>query len=63
MNEPAYGCFLPDLTRFTGVHCGGPGRQRGSRAPALQRKTSGRNSTSLQRIASYRAPLPPRLAR
>jgi len=28
MSETAYGCFLPDLTRFTGTHCGGPVRQR-----------------------------------
>jgi len=27
MKHPAYGCFLPNLTGFTGFHCGGPNRQ------------------------------------
>jgi len=33
MEGPAYGCFLPDLTGFTGFHCGGPGRQHRVRMP------------------------------
>jgi len=35
MDGSAYGCFLPNLTGFTVVHCEGPGRQRLKTAAVL----------------------------
>ena len=70
-HSPAYGCFLPDLTRFTGARCGGPNAQHppseqvGSSGDDPQRSPQSRSSglrvlPGLQRI---RVPLTPHLAR
>ena len=47
-----------------GSHCAGPKRQHYvQEADPTIRTASGRDSVLLERIASYRAPLPPHLAR
>ena len=63
MEVPAYRCFLPDLTGFTGFHCAGPGHQRRTPADGLTGRPLGRGFSPAVADCGYRAPLAPRLAR
>src|SRR3989338_2347190 len=58
-----YRCSLPGLAGFDDSRCVGPNPQRRP-VKLIQREEASRgDSTPLERIAGYRAPLPPRLAR
>src|SRR5439155_7152677 len=58
-----YRCSLPGLAGFGDSRCVGPNLQRRSVRLTQHRPPSRGNSTPLKRIAGYRAPLTPRLAR
>ena len=58
-----YRCCLPALAGFDDSRCVGPNLQRRPMRLTQHDSPSGGNSTPLERIAGYRAPLPPRLAR
>ena len=59
----AYCCFLPDLTRFTSFHCGGPNFHH--HLPRANSKSKNRGGEFHPAIADfgYWAPLLPHLAR
>ncbi len=59
----AYRCYLPVLTGFTGAPCAGPDPQHHLPRADQPETTSPRDSTPLERIAGYREPLSPHLAR
>ena len=48
---PTYRCFLPDLTGFAGFRRAGPGPQRLQAPAEAPGRTSGGNSTPLERFA------------
>src|SRR5881296_1549461 len=58
-----YRCSLPGLAGFDDSRCVGPSLQRRPVKLTQHDPPSRRNSTPLKRIAGYRAPLTPRLAR
>ena len=58
-----YRCSLPGLAGFDDSHCVGPNLQRRPLRLIRHEPPSRGNSTPLKRIAGYRAPLTPRLAR
>jgi len=58
-----YRCSLPGLAGFDDSHCVGPNLQRRPVKLTQHDPPSRGNSTPLKRIAGYRAPLTPRLAR
>jgi hypothetical protein len=58
-----YRCSLPGLAGFDASRCVGPNLRRRPTRLTRHDTPSGGNSTPLERIAGYRAPLPPRLAR
>ena len=58
-----YRCSLPGLAGFDDSRCVGPNLQRRPVKLTQHDPPSRRNSTPLKRIAGYRAPLTPRLAR
>ena len=58
-----YRCCLPALAGFGTSRCVGPNLQRRHMRLTRHETPSGGSSTPLERIAGYRAPLPPRLAR
>jgi hypothetical protein len=58
-----YRCSLPGLAGFDASRCVGPNLRRRLMRLTRHDTPSGGDSTPLERIAGYRAPLPPRLAR
>jgi hypothetical protein len=58
-----YRCSLPGLAGFDDSRCVGPNLQRRPTRLIQHGPPSGGDSTPLKRIAGYRAPLTPRLAR
>src|SRR5512145_247391 len=58
-----YRCSLPGLAGFDDSRCVGPNLQRRPTRLIQHDPPSRGDSTPLERIAGYRAPLPPRLAR
>jgi hypothetical protein len=58
-----YRCSLPGLAGFDDSRCVGPNLQRRPMKLIQHRPPSRGSSTPLKRIAGYRAPLTPRLAR
>lgn len=61
MHNTAYGCLIPHLTRFTGMHCARPARQHHLTGTFIKSITLNKDITLAIADCKYRAPLPPRL--
>jgi len=61
IQNTAYGCLIPHLTRFTGMYCARPDRQHHLNGTFLNRNTLKWDITLAIADCKYRTPLPSRL--